>query len=251
MWMLAPRKVVHWVLRRGMVPVQRSLRDWWMEKQSSGFTGVGPKENEGTAVAAGVVDTAGLAKRLGVEGADDMRNYTLAEAYHSRVQVQLRPGPYSDINPRQISPPEHSESREATAGESSSQPRSGFRQALRKFKKNFTKKVYKRFKRSRHQTPTVQNADHEDASSNQNIEDASRLHPSDADKLATPENLSGCVNQEASGEPTSKVHAASSGVEIPDPQSVDAGLRDAREGMEKFLILSSGILRMYGLLSYV
>jgi len=29
-----------------------------------------------------------------------------------------------------------------------------------------------------------------------------------------------------------QVPAASSGVQIPDPQSVDAGLRDAREGME-------------------
>jgi hypothetical protein len=29
-----------------------------------------------------------------------------------------------------------------------------------------------------------------------------------------------------------QLQAASSGVEIPDPQSVDAGLRDAREGVE-------------------
>ncbi|KAG1873640.1 hypothetical protein DFJ58DRAFT_910407, partial [Suillus subalutaceus] len=53
--------------------------------------------------------------------------------------------------------PEPSGSREATAGEISSQPHSGFCRALRKFKKNVTKKVSKRFKRSRHQTPAVQN----------------------------------------------------------------------------------------------
>ncbi|KAG2042133.1 hypothetical protein BDR03DRAFT_625975 [Suillus americanus] len=66
-------------------------------------------------------------------------------------------------------PPEASPgSREASAGESL--PRSGFRQALRKFKNNATKKVFTRFKRSRHQTPAVQNIDHEGASPNQNIE---------------------------------------------------------------------------------
>ncbi|KAG2029149.1 hypothetical protein BDR03DRAFT_1096314 [Suillus americanus] len=134
-------------------------------------------------------------------------------------------------------PPEPSQSREATTGESSSQPRSGFRQTLQKFKKNATKKISKRFKRSHNQKPAVQNADHEGASLNQDIEDMSRLHPSDGDKPATPENLGGCGTQEASGGPTSKVQAAPSGVEIPDPQSVDAGLRDAREGMESMRLL--------------
>ncbi|KAG2028909.1 hypothetical protein BDR03DRAFT_1019188, partial [Suillus americanus] len=140
-------------------------------------------------------------------------------------------------------PPEPSQSREATTGESSSQPHSGFRQPLRKFKKNLTKKVSKPFKRSRHQTPAVQNADHQGVSSNQNIEDASRLHPSDGNKPANPENLSGRVSQEASGEPTSKVQAASSGVEeIPDPQSqVDAGLRDAHQRVENMRLLGGHV----------
>jgi hypothetical protein len=85
-----------------------------------------------------------------------------------------------------------------------------------------------------------------------------------------------------------QVLVASSGVEIPDPQSVDAGLRDAHKGMKsmtllgkhsttaasavkdgpedldaadnlqttylhtlRFLTLSLGSLRMYGPLSYV
>ncbi|KAG1873709.1 hypothetical protein DFJ58DRAFT_836667 [Suillus subalutaceus] len=131
-------------------------------------------------------------------------------------------------------------SREASAGESL--PRSGFRQALRKFKNNVTKKVSKRFKRSRHQTPTVQNIDHGGASSNQNIEDASHVHRSDidGDKPATSDNLSGCVNQGASGEPALKVLDAPGppGVEeIPDPQLVDAELRGAREGMESMRLL--------------
>ncbi|KAG1811646.1 hypothetical protein EV424DRAFT_121915 [Suillus variegatus] len=143
---------------------------------------------------------------------------------------------------RQEPPPEANESREptVTADESSSQHRSGcgLGQALRKVKKNVTKKVSKRFKRSRRQIPTVQNADHEGASSNQNIEDASHLHPSDGDKPATSENLSGRVNEGASGEPASKVLDAPPGVEdIPDSQLVDAKLRDAREGVE-----STGLL---------
>ncbi|KAG2055063.1 hypothetical protein BDR06DRAFT_355354 [Suillus hirtellus] len=77
-------------------------------------------------------------------------------------------------NHMQEPPPEANESREltATAGESSSQHRGGcgLGQALRKVKKNVTKKVSKRFKRSRRQIPTVQNADYEGASSSQNIE---------------------------------------------------------------------------------
>ncbi|KAG2032875.1 hypothetical protein BDR03DRAFT_968880 [Suillus americanus] len=86
-------------------------------------------------------------------------------------------------------------------------PRGRFCQALRKFRKNVIKKVSKPFKRSRHQTqtPTVQNADLEGVSSNQNIEDASRLLPSDGDMPTTPGNPSDSVNQGASGEPASKV----------------------------------------------
>ncbi|KAG2105031.1 uncharacterized protein F5147DRAFT_244140 [Suillus discolor] len=138
---------------------------------------------------------------------------------------------------RQEPTPEVNESREATvtAGESSSQHRSGcgLRQALRKVKKNVTKKVSKRFKRSRRQVPVVQNTDHESASSNQNTEDVSHLHPSGGDKAATSENLSGCVNQGMSGEPASKVLDAPAGMEeIPDPQLVDTELRGAREGTE-------------------
>ncbi|KAG1858945.1 hypothetical protein DFJ58DRAFT_913189, partial [Suillus subalutaceus] len=137
-------------------------------------------------------------------------------------------------------PPEPSASREATAGESLSQLRSGFRQAVRKFKKNATKKISKHFERSHQQTPTGQNADREGASSNQNIEDASRLHPSDidGDKPATSENLSDSANQGAPGEPASKVFDAPSGVEeIPDTQSVDAELRGARERMKNMRLL--------------
>ncbi|KAG2055084.1 hypothetical protein BDR06DRAFT_971164 [Suillus hirtellus] len=142
-------------------------------------------------------------------------------------------------------PPEANESRgpTVTAGESSSQHRSGcgLGQALRKVKKNVTKKVSKRFKRSRRQIPTVQNADHEGASSSQNIEDASRLHPSDGDKPATSENISG-VNEGASGEPASKVLNAPLGVEeIPDPQSIDDKLRGTREDMESMRLLGGQV----------
>ncbi|KAG2093906.1 uncharacterized protein F5147DRAFT_820824 [Suillus discolor] len=134
---------------------------------------------------------------------------------------------------RQEPPPEANESREATvtAGESSSQHRSGcgLRQALRKVKKNVTKKVSKRFKRSRRQIPAVQNTDHEGASSNQNIEDASCL-PSNGDKPTTSENLKGCVNEGVSGESALKVLDAPLGVEeILDPQSIDAEFRGAHE----------------------
>ncbi|KAG1856394.1 hypothetical protein DFJ58DRAFT_913707, partial [Suillus subalutaceus] len=123
-------------------------------------------------------------------------------------------------------PPGASGFREAAAGESSNQPRNGFRQTLRKLKKNATTKISKRFKCARHQTPAVQNDAHQGASSNQNIEDESRLHPSDDNK---PENPSGCLNQGAPEEPVSKVQA-SSGVEgIPDFKSVDAKLQDTRE----------------------
>ncbi|KAG1873661.1 hypothetical protein DFJ58DRAFT_836634 [Suillus subalutaceus] len=131
--------------------------------------------------------------------------------------------------PPEASPP----SREATPADSSNQPRGRFCRALRKFKKNVIKKVSKPFKRSRHQIPAVQDADHEGVSSNQNTEDASRLHPSDGDKPTTPGNPGDSVNQGASGEPASKVVDGSSGVEeIPDPQSVDAALQAAGEGIE-------------------
>ncbi|KAG2060604.1 hypothetical protein BDR06DRAFT_473046 [Suillus hirtellus] len=138
--------------------------------------------------------------------------------------------------------PEASGSREATAGESSNQPRTGFRQSLREVKKKITKKVSKPFKRSRHRIPAVQNVDHEGASSSQNIEDASRLHPSDGDKPATPENLSGCANQGASVESVSKVLDASPGVEeIPDPHAVNTELQGAREGMRSIRILGGHV----------
>ncbi|KAG2040911.1 hypothetical protein BDR03DRAFT_71758 [Suillus americanus] len=89
---------------------------------------------------------------------------------------------------------------EATAGESLSQHRSGFRQTLWKFKKNATKKVSIHLMRSRYQTPAVQNADYEGAPSNQNIE--------------------------PSGKPASKVLDAPPGVEeIPGFQLVNAELR--------------------------
>ncbi|KAG2113819.1 uncharacterized protein F5147DRAFT_759064 [Suillus discolor] len=145
---------------------------------------------------------------------------------------------------RQELPPEAYGSREATAGESSSQHRSGcgFGQALRKVKKNVTKKVSKRFKRSCRQVPVVQNVDHQGASSNHNIEDASRLHPSDGDKPVTSENLSGCMDQGASGEPAPKVLDVPPGVEeIPDSQLVDAELRGAREGTESMRLLGGHV----------
>ncbi|KAG2356811.1 hypothetical protein BDR07DRAFT_418979 [Suillus spraguei] len=124
-------------------------------------------------------------------------------------------------------------SREATPDENPTQPRNRFRQALQKCKKNVIKKVSKPFKRSRHQTPTVQNADHKGGSSNQNVEDVSRLHPSDDNKAITSENPSGCVNQGASRKPTPKALVTPPSVEeIPDPQLVNAGLRDAHEGVE-------------------
>ncbi|KAG2365664.1 hypothetical protein BDR07DRAFT_625260 [Suillus spraguei] len=132
--------------------------------------------------------------------------------------------------------------REATPGESSNQPRGKFRQVLKKCK-NVIKKVSKPFKRSRHQTPAVQNADHEGASSIQHVENVSRLHPSDEDKPATSENPSGCVNQRGSGEPASKDIDALPGVEeIHDPQLLaEAELRDAREGMESVKLLGKHV----------
>ncbi|KAG2040400.1 hypothetical protein BDR03DRAFT_1089823 [Suillus americanus] len=112
--------------------------------------------------------------------------------------------------------------REATARKSSSQPRSGLCRALRKFKKNVTKKV----SHSRHRIPAVRNADNEGASLSQNIWDESH----------------GCVNQGASGEPTSKVQAASSGLEEgPAPQLVDAKLRGACEGKEIMRLLEGHV----------
>ncbi|KAG1873656.1 hypothetical protein DFJ58DRAFT_910418, partial [Suillus subalutaceus] len=135
-----------------------------------------------------------------------------------------RPEPPSEASPR---------SREATPGDSSNQPRGRFCQAIRKFRKNVIKKVSKPFKRSRHQTPAVQNADLEGVSSNQNTEDASLPHPSDGNKPTTPGNPSDSVNQGASEEPASKVPDAPPGVErIPDPQVVDAEFQGASEGME-------------------
>ncbi|KAG2105103.1 uncharacterized protein F5147DRAFT_775421 [Suillus discolor] len=145
---------------------------------------------------------------------------------------------------RQEPLPEASQSREATVGESSSQHRSGcgLRQVLRKVKKNVTKKVSKRFKRSRHQVPVVQNTDHESVLSNQNTELTSRLHPSDGDKPATSKNLTSCGNQGASREPASKVLDAPPGVEeIPDPQSVDAELQAAREATESMALLGGRV----------
>ncbi|KAG2060385.1 hypothetical protein BDR06DRAFT_1002884 [Suillus hirtellus] len=133
---------------------------------------------------------------------------------------------------RQEPLPEVSQSREATVGENSvralirplstsandivaasyasliqSQHRSGcgLGHAVRKVKKNVTKKVSKRFKRSRHQVPIVQNTDHESVLLNQNTEHASSLHPSDGDKPVTSENLTGRGNQGTSGESASKV----------------------------------------------
>ncbi|KAG2115897.1 uncharacterized protein F5147DRAFT_758393 [Suillus discolor] len=139
-------------------------------------------------------------------------------------------------------PPEASGSRDATAGESTNQPRSGFCQTLRKVKKNVAKKVSRRFKRSHSQISTIQNTDHGGASSNHDIEDASCLHPSDGNKPATSENLSGCENQVASGEPASKVPDTPPGVEeIPDPQSVDAGLQGAHEATESMRLLGGHV----------
>ncbi|KAG2369752.1 hypothetical protein BDR07DRAFT_1604574 [Suillus spraguei] len=143
-------------------------------------------------------------------------------------------------------PPVASESREPTAGDSnSSQPRRGFRHALRKFKKNVTKKVSKYFKRSRPQPPAVQNVDHESATSNQNI-DASRPHAADDTKPSTSEIPSGCVNQGASSEEpasASKVQAAPPGVEEgPDPKSVDDELRDARERANNMRLLGKKVI---------
>ncbi|KAG2155083.1 uncharacterized protein EDB93DRAFT_1102061 [Suillus bovinus] len=143
-------------------------------------------------------------------------------------------------------PPEVSVSRETTARQSSTQSRHGFRQTLRKFRKNVNKKfrrtlrkfknvnkkVFKHFKGTRHQNLVVQNAGHEGASSSRNIEEASRLHTSDDDQPTTSKNLSGCENQRASGEPASK---------IPDPQSVDAGLRNAREGTKSMRLLGGRV----------
>ncbi|KAG2028913.1 hypothetical protein BDR03DRAFT_988096, partial [Suillus americanus] len=197
------------------------------------MAGVGPK---------GTADAAGLSKRLGIDLVLDPLAQLLKFLNPFPSDLSLF-AMNEDHMPRHPPGPELSQSREATTGESSSQPRSGFRQTLRKFKKNLTKKVSKPFKRSRHQTTAVQNTDHQGVSSNQNIEDASRLHPSDGDKPANPENLSGRVSQEASGEPTSKVQAASSGVEeIPDPQSqVDAGLRDAHQRVENMRLLGGHV----------
>ncbi|KAG2356813.1 hypothetical protein BDR07DRAFT_1491450 [Suillus spraguei] len=142
--------------------------------------------------------------------------------------------------PEFLEPPE---SREATPAESSSQPRSRFRQALQKFKKNVIKKVSKPSKRSRRQTPTVQKADHTGVSSSQNVEDVvSRLHPSNDDKPVTSENPSDCVNQGASGEHTSKALVTPPGAEeIPDPQVVNAGLRDARERTDSVRLLGKRV----------
>ncbi|KAG2362406.1 hypothetical protein BDR07DRAFT_1460848, partial [Suillus spraguei] len=120
--------------------------------------------------------------------------------------------------------------------ESSSPPHDRFRQVMRNFKKNVIRKVSKLFKRSRHQTPAIQNADHEGASSNQNVEDVLRLHPSNHDEPATSENPSGCMDQEVAGEPTSK--ALDTRVEeMPDPRLVAAELHGAHEGAESMRLL--------------
>ncbi|KAG2365645.1 hypothetical protein BDR07DRAFT_1374179 [Suillus spraguei] len=135
-------------------------------------------------------------------------------------------------------PPPETSGSPPTPGESLNQPRGKFRQALQKCK-NVIKKVSKTFKRSRHQTPAVQNADHEGASSFQNVQDVSRLHPSDDHKPVTSENSSGRKNQGGSAEPASKVIGAPPGVEeIHDPQLLaEAKLHDAREGMESVRLL--------------
>ncbi|KAG2063732.1 hypothetical protein BDR04DRAFT_1235430 [Suillus decipiens] len=134
---------------------------------------------------------------------------------------RMKPPPEASESPA-------SESKEATPGDWESLPRSRFRQALQKFK-NVIKKVSKPFKRSRHRTAVVQNADHEVTSSNQNVEDVSRLHPSNGDKSSTSEHLSDSVNQGAPAEPTSKVLNTPPGVEeTPDSQLVDAQLRNVR-----------------------
>ncbi|KAG2369754.1 hypothetical protein BDR07DRAFT_1456614, partial [Suillus spraguei] len=142
-------------------------------------------------------------------------------------------------------PPVASESREPTAGDSnSSQPRRGFRHVLRKFKKNVTKKVSKCFKRSRPQPPAAQNVDHESATSNQNME-ASRPPAADDTKPSASENPGGCVNQGASSEEpasASKVQAAPPVVEEgPEPKSVDAELRDARERANNMRLLGKNV----------
>ncbi|KAG2112303.1 uncharacterized protein F5147DRAFT_792167 [Suillus discolor] len=116
---------------------------------------------------------------------------------------------------------------EATVHESSSQPRSQVKQAVRKFAKGVTKKLSKRFKCSRNRTPAIQNVELQAASSNQNVRDTSHPHPT------TAESPSGCVNQGTSGEPASKVLDIPSGVEEGiGSKSVDAELQGAHEASE-------------------
>ncbi|KAG1880417.1 hypothetical protein C8R48DRAFT_795856 [Suillus tomentosus] len=99
---------------------------------------------------------------------------------------------------------------EATVRESSNQPRSQVKQAVRKFAKGVTKKLSKRFKCSRKRTPAIQNVELQDASSNQNIR----------------------VNQGTSGEPASKLDIPSGIEEGIGSKSVDAELQGAHEASE-------------------
>ncbi|KAG1844647.1 hypothetical protein DFJ58DRAFT_843973 [Suillus subalutaceus] len=125
------------------------------------------------------------------------------------------------------SPIAMSEYRSDPPPESSNQPRGGVRQSLRKMKDGLTKKLPKRFKRTRNHTTAAQDVEIEGVSSSQKIEDTLHFHPSNDNKHPTTSKiLSDSGNQGLSGEPASQVQATASGKEEgPNPQLVDAELQ--------------------------
>ncbi|KAG1819391.1 hypothetical protein DFJ58DRAFT_739431 [Suillus subalutaceus] len=132
-----------------------------------------------------------------------------------------------------------SEYRSDPPPESSNQPRGGVRQSLRKMKDGLTKKLPKRFKRTRNHTTAAQDVEIEGASSSQKIEDTLHFHPSNDNKHSTTSKiLSDSENQGLSGEPASQVQATASGKEEgPNPQLVDAELQGARDGAQSMGLL--------------
>ncbi|KAG2089322.1 uncharacterized protein F5147DRAFT_788353 [Suillus discolor] len=136
-----------------------------------------------------------------------------------------------DIDP----PPGTSRSNEVNVAESSNQ-------FLRKLKNGLTKKLPKRFKRTRNRTTAVHSVEIEGASSSQLVEsfgflrgtqDTLHLHPSNDNKHPTTSEIpSHSVNQGLSGESASQIQATSGAQGGPDTQLVDAELQGAYDGTQ-------------------
>ncbi|KAG2045711.1 hypothetical protein BDR06DRAFT_1015381 [Suillus hirtellus] len=126
-------------------------------------------------------------------------------------------------------------SNQANVAESSNQSRRGSSQLLRKVKDGSIKSFLcidvntKRSKRTRNPTTAVHDVGIEGASSSQQVEDTSHLHPSNDNKHPTTSEIpSDSVNKGLSGEPASQVQAGPSDEEgRPDPQLVYAELQGA------------------------